>query len=151
VLLAELAKRDPRAVINAINDERLRFMRSLKIYPTYAHGWTTRVAEVRAYSLQLASDTAPSLPVPKPEVQTAAKAQVTPPAGLKKAIAAGGAIATSSPTTQPDWVAAHPGELALIVGAGVVITGAALWGVHAWHKLQQEAATAGLVPVPVAA
>src|SRR6185503_4511843 len=40
-------------LINAINDERMAFLRSLKTFPTFGKGWTARVARVRAHSLEL--------------------------------------------------------------------------------------------------
>jgi len=40
-------------LINAINDERMDFLRSLKTFPTFGKGWTARVARVRAHSLEL--------------------------------------------------------------------------------------------------
>lgn len=41
-------------LINAINDERMAFLRSLSTFPTFGKGWTRRVAGVRAHSLELA-------------------------------------------------------------------------------------------------
>lgn len=41
---------DPAALIDRYCDRRLAFMRRLKHWPTFAGGWTRRVAEVRAQS-----------------------------------------------------------------------------------------------------
>jgi len=42
-------------LINAINDERLAFLKSLRTWPTFGKGWGPRVDRVRAYSLKLNS------------------------------------------------------------------------------------------------
>src|ERR1043165_7272468 len=44
VLLAAVAKRDPKALINAINEQRLRFLQSLHTWPHFGKGWGTRGA-----------------------------------------------------------------------------------------------------------
>lgn len=40
-------------LINAINDERMSFLKSLRTWPTFGKGWGPRVDRVRAYSLKL--------------------------------------------------------------------------------------------------
>jgi lysozyme family protein len=47
----------PVDLINAINDERLAYMKSLKTWPHFGAGWGTRVARVRADSIKLATGT----------------------------------------------------------------------------------------------
>jgi lysozyme family protein len=42
-------------LIGAICDERLRFLQSLKTWSVFGKGWSARVAEVKAFSLQLAA------------------------------------------------------------------------------------------------
>jgi len=46
---------DAKAVIAAICDERLRFLRSLKTWDVFGKGWGRRVAEVRAAALAMAA------------------------------------------------------------------------------------------------
>ena len=53
-VLRAVAKRDAKAIIVAINDERLRFLKGLKTWPVFGAGWGRRVSEVKAFSLQLA-------------------------------------------------------------------------------------------------
>ena len=48
-VLRTVARRDPKALVTAINDERLRFLKSLKTWPVFGKGWGRRVAEVRAF------------------------------------------------------------------------------------------------------
>lgn len=57
--------KDPVKLINAICDERMAFLRKLKIWPTYANGWTRRVTEVREHSVELAKQDAVAMK-PKP-------------------------------------------------------------------------------------
>lgn len=45
------ATADPKALVNALCDQRLGFLRSLKSFPTFGRGWTSRVANVRAEAL----------------------------------------------------------------------------------------------------
>lgn len=41
------------ATITKLNDSRLAFLKSLKTWPTFGHGWGTRVAGIKAKSLQM--------------------------------------------------------------------------------------------------
>jgi lysozyme family protein len=54
---------DPVHCINAICDERMAFLRSLRIFATFGKGWTARVSSVRTKSVQLAHQPAVSAPV----------------------------------------------------------------------------------------
>jgi lysozyme family protein len=47
----------PIDLINAINDERLAFLKSLRTWATFGGGWGPRVARVRADSIKLATGT----------------------------------------------------------------------------------------------
>jgi lysozyme family protein len=159
-VLVAVAKRDPAALIAAINDERLLFLKGLKTWSVFGTGWARRVKEVKAFSLYL-HETAAALPVERTRMQPlitpaesdtdAAKGMVPAPAALKKLIVAGGGGAGGSPLTYWDWAMAHPYETGAIVLAGVVIVGGGLYALNRWHQLQQEAPTPGLVPVPLAA
>lgn len=46
-------------LINQICDERLKFLQSLHTWPHFGKGWGTRVAHVRALSIQMAKAAAP--------------------------------------------------------------------------------------------
>lgn len=48
---------DPVKRINAICDERMAFLRSLRTFPVFGKGWTNRVAGVRKNSIKLATST----------------------------------------------------------------------------------------------
>jgi lysozyme family protein len=157
-VLAALAKRDPKAVIIAINDERLRFLQSLRTWPVFGRGWGARVAEVKTFSLQLAASGSAALPVPAPDIQQAGKGVVPLHPALKTAVENKKILAqTSAPISAGggfaawDWIKVHPAEaaaLGIVIVGGVAIAG---YAIERWHKSQQEAATPGMVPVPVAA
>jgi lysozyme family protein len=53
VTLAAAQKADPRKIIKAICDERLAFMKKLKVWPTFKNGWTRRVSETRETALAM--------------------------------------------------------------------------------------------------
>lgn len=144
-------QRKPDLVIDAICDERLHFLQSLKIWPIYKNGWTTRVSEVRQYSHQLAKAGASG---PRPtlimsEVDSA-KGSIAAPSTAKNAVGIGGAgslaVAGGGFT---NWISGHPTQAALIAAGAAIIIGGAIYLINENHRKQQEAATEGLVPVPV--
>jgi lysozyme family protein len=150
-VLAAVEKRDAKAIIIAVNDERLRFLKSLKTWPTFGAGWSRRVAEVKAFSLHLADHPiAREAPASRPLPTEAAPAKgVVPPPRIAK-----NAITRGVPTGGAaggfafwDWVAGHPFESATIglVGAGAI--GGAVYALNRWHQAQQEAPTPDLIPV----
>lgn len=131
-VLAALAKRDAAKVIVAIFDERLRFLRSLKTWGVFGKGWSTRVAELKAYALQLAAGaphetTAPTPAAGKGFVPTAKAAQQSSAGAV---IAAGAAAAQ-----QAHQSGASGGAVAVIVVAAI----AAAIGAYAfWHWRAQR-------------
>jgi lysozyme family protein len=150
-VLNAVARRDAKVIIVAINDERLRFLKSLKTWPVFGAGWGRRVAEVKAFSLHLADHpiAAPApMPHPMPTESAPAKGIIPPPKAVKglitKGVPAGGAAGGLGFW---DWVAAHPYEAAgiAVVGAGAI--GGAVYALNRWHQAQQEAPTPGLIPV----
>jgi len=54
--LAAARKKDPVRLINDICDERMAFLRKLRIWPTFKGGWTKRVSHVRINSVALAQN-----------------------------------------------------------------------------------------------
>lgn len=51
VTLAAVARRDPRALVEALCDQRLNFLQRLTTFATFGRGWTNRVADIRATAL----------------------------------------------------------------------------------------------------
>lgn len=119
-VLAALAKRDSKAVINALNDERIAFLQHLAIWPTYRTGWTIRVREVRAFSLELAAGAAYA---PSPTLipsETMGKGKLPEPTVAKQVNTGGGAVATTGLAALANWFGAHPGAVVAIVACAVV-------------------------------
>src|SRR5581483_6567747 len=54
-LLAALKAREAKAIINAVCDERLRFLKGLSTWSTFGPGWSRRVAEVRGAAVAMAA------------------------------------------------------------------------------------------------
>ncbi len=49
---------DPKVLIAAICDERLRFLKALKTWPVFGVGWGRRAADVKSTALKMAADAA---------------------------------------------------------------------------------------------
>lgn len=52
-VLAAVAKKDPKDLIEEITQERLKFLKSLKTWKYFGKGWNNRVIKVRALALQM--------------------------------------------------------------------------------------------------
>ncbi|MDE2284700.1 MAG: glycoside hydrolase family 108 protein [Hyphomicrobiales bacterium] len=140
-VLRAVAKRDPKGLVTAINDERLAFLKRLKTWPVFGKGWGARVAAVKSASLRLAAQQAPSPSIVPDASPVPGKGVVPAPAAAKKLIVGGGSAApVAAGGSFANWVIAHPWESAAL-GCGVVlIVGGALYALHRWHQRRQEAA-----------
>lgn len=150
-VIAAVKKRDPRALIEAIKSERLAFLKSLSTWPKYENGWTTRVDEVEAFSLQLAAGVAaPTIPItPAATNAPQGKGQVPEPTGSKTGgagavVVAGGTAAA----THLDWVTSHPLDVAIIGVGLLVLAYVVVKMIGAVHHTNQETPmpSAGVVP-----
>lgn len=153
-VIAECSKRDPAALINAICDERMQFLESLKIWPTYKGGWTTRVKEVRAFSIQLAAhqQSPVSNPMPTPPPASSApqgKGTVNPPP--KKVVINSAGTAVTALGGFAHWIGAHPAITSIIFVVGAVAIFVAINMMEEAFKAKQVAPTTGITPVPVKA
>lgn len=150
-VLDAVAKRDVNVLIEAMNKERLAFLKTLKIWPTYKNGWTTRVNGVNSFSHQLANAPAATVAAAPvitaaasvhimPEDKDMAKGQVEPQTAAKNTIKAGVPVATTATGyAWLDWVTAHPGATAIIVVCVGVIVAVAWKALNDAHKAKQEA------------
>jgi lysozyme family protein len=126
LLSMALDKRDPKAVIAAVNAERLKFLQGLKTWPVFGKGWGPRVQSVNAASLHMATVGAP-LPSTLPPVPLSAdevpqgKGEVPKPktAGPVVAGGTGGGAATGHVAWFGDWIMAHPFISLAILVAGI--------------------------------
>jgi lysozyme family protein len=147
-VLKAVAARSPAELVKAINDERIAFLKRLKTWPTFGKGWGRRVAEVRAYSLDLV-DKRPATPMTVPDV-VPGKGQVPKPDLTKPAGGAvGGVVATGAGMW--NWIASHPletGMIAIIVGTLLFFGVRTVLNKRRDHE--QEAAVPDMRPVPPA-
>ncbi len=128
-----------KVLVAAICDERLRFLQSLRTWDVFGKGWGRRVAEVKAYSLALAT----GLPV-KSEAATApaaGKGAVPVAKGAQQgsvgAIAAAGAAAAQQ---------AHASGAGAWMVAAIAVAALALavggWLFWQWRQQRQQVAVA---------
>lgn len=153
-VLAAIARRDASALIVAVNDERLRFLQSLKTWPVFGKGWGSRVARVKSCSLALASRTAlddASARAPLPRVEASAKGHVTPPVSSRQIAQVGGGLAAAL-AAAGHWLAAHPLVTGGIVVGLIVVIGGVAYALtrrqRATFAARQEAPTPGAIYVP---
>ncbi len=142
-VLRAVARRDPKALVTAINDERLAFLKRLRTWPVFGRGWGRRVAEVRSVSLRMANERRPA-PAPVAEAAPApGKGEVPAPTAARNVIVGTGATAPVAATGGFwDWIVAHPWETAAIACGIVIAIGGAVYALHRWQRSRQEA------PVP---
>ena len=96
-VLAALGKRDAKAIVAAVCDERLRFLQRLSTWPVFGRGWGARVAEVKAYALKLAAGATAAAPTP---AATSAGKGVVPVARGAQQGSAGAVIAAGAAAAQ---------------------------------------------------
>lgn len=153
-VIAALKKSEPTKVIVSINDERLQFLKSLRTWSAFGVGWGRRVAEVKAFSLELARNHGtrnsgsgtPASKVPNLE-PASGKGHIAHPrqpvglAGAGAVVLAGGGTLAHIVAGTPVWVAL------LAVAVGIAVVGLFVWRVITRHQAAQEAPVAGVVPV----
>ncbi len=144
-VIAALGKRDPKAVITAINDERLAFLKSLKTWPVFGAGWARRVEEVRAFSLGLAGADAHAL-TGSPARSAAGKGAVHAASSKTTAVRAG-VVAAAASAGFGHWLGAHPLIITALAVGGVMLAATVLHLVSRHRQSQQEASPPGMVPV----
>lgn len=126
---------DPVKYIDAVCDERLRFMHAIKggaMWAQFGHGWGTRVADLRAYSIHAAAGTVPGTApdlskVVTPKATNVGKSAVVPTAG----------------TAVPTGVGLHLSGFHwgyVIAGVAVVAVGGVLY--EAYHEIKANQANA---------
>jgi lysozyme family protein len=132
-VIAAAAAADAKALIVAICDERLRFLQSLRTWGVFGKGWGARVAEVKAYALQLASGAI--APAAAPRAATAGKGVVPMAKGAQQSSAGAIAAAGATAAQQAHQNGADP---ALIAGLVIVTAIIAIVAWRFWHWRQQR-------------
>jgi len=138
--MAQVRRRESRALIQSVCDERLRFLQGLKTWPVFGKGWSKRVGEVRNAALALADRSAGRAPLRETPVTPAQGKGVVPVNDAARgstvggALASGGIAAQQSAVNGADWLV-----IAIIVLATLALAGGAFvfWRWH--HKRRQEA------------
>ncbi len=125
---------DAQALIVAICDERLRFLRSLRTWNVFGRGWGARVAEVKAFSLQLAAGTAPRVAAGNAKAEQAGKGVVPLRKGARQGSAGAIAAAGVAAAAQAHQSGAGAGTVVLIVAAALAV---ALAAYAFWFRRQQ--------------
>ena len=134
VVIAAARAIDPKILIVAICDERLRFLQSLKTWPAFGVGWSRRVAEVKSAALAMAENSsAPAVSrasVPGRAVVPTAKGTRHASAG---AIAVAGAVAAQ----QAHQSGMRPIALAAIAIATTMLAAGA-WLFWCWRQRRRQ-------------
>lgn len=141
--LARANASDARKLIQAICDERMRFLKGLKTWSVFGAGWSRRVGEVRAAALAMADRAGGRAPIrpEAPVTPTPGKGAVPMNESARKG-AAGGAIATGTVTAQQatqngaGWIV-----IALIAVAAIAIA-AGVWAFWRWRQKRRQEAPA---------
>jgi lysozyme family protein len=132
-VLDAVARRDPRTLIAAICDERLRFLMSLKTWPVFGKGWGRRVREVRAAALAMASGS----PVARGDTNECApgKGKVLVNGAAQTATAGGACAAGTAAAAHSNdlWIAVAILVLTIVLAIG----GWLFW--RWWQRRRQEA------------
>ena len=135
--LTQVRACEPVALINAICDERLRFLQGLRTWPVFGAGWARRVGNVRATALAMVANTA----TPDRSARSTGKG-VAPLNDRARNSTAGGAIAGGGLVAQQaaeggaHWIA-----VAAIVVAAIAIT-IGLVAFWRWLRRRQQDAPA---------
>ena len=122
---------DAKVLIDAICDERLRFLRALKTWPAFGNGWSRRVAEVRSLALAMVIGTAPMTiaptQMPGPRIAPIAKSTHVGSAGT---VIVAAAIGTQQ--------AYQSGSRPLLLAAIGALICAAAWLYWRWSSWRQQ-------------
>jgi lysozyme family protein len=129
-VIAAARRREAKALIGAICDERLAFLQGLRTWPVFGKGWGRRVQEVRAAALAMAGRTGhpadhvggdpgagdkPARLAPKPKLDAPGKGRKPPvPAAGKIGI---GAALVAAVGAVAQWAGDHP----VLTGGAVVV------------------------------
>ncbi len=141
-VVAAAIQADAAELVAAICDERLRFLRSLRTWSVFGKGWGRRVAEVKAFSLSLATGT-PAAKAAKTTKKTKGAGASTGKAVVPVAKAAqrgsSGAIAAVGIATAHQ---AHQSGSSVTAVATIVIAAVALtivvWLLWHWRQAKRQ-------------
>lgn len=142
ITLAATAKRNPVDLVNAICDERLRFLKGLSTWSIFGRGWGRRVAEVRTAAQAMARK---QLPQSEPAGATVAKGEVKP-STAGKVVAPTAAAAVGAGYGLWDHIVAHP----FLAGGGFVVLAGLAFAGEMYLTRDKTAEVPQMDPVPEA-
>lgn len=145
-VIAAATARDSAALVNALCDERLRFLKSLRTWPVFGKGWGRRVAEVRAGALAMARGAAASVPI----ASAGGKGAVPVAQPVRQVLAPLAAAGSAAALTDPAAITAHPIEVTVLVLAALVIAAALIVLLRRRFANRQQQPMQGTTPVPAA-
>ena len=132
--------RDPKQIVDAICDERLRFLKRLRTWPVFGKGWGRRVKEVRAVSLSMIAKAPQDTTMSTQPVSSPApgRAEVAVPKAAQAGSAGAVVVAGATAVQRAQAAGMAPAEIATIaIFAVAAAVGAyAFW--HWWQKREQE-------------
>lgn len=120
-------RRDASAVVQAICDERLAFLKQLKTWPIFGAGWSRRVAEVKALALAMASRTA------SPADDAAQDPRPSYAGTARKSAAAAVVIAAAGAAQQAYHSGVRIAAIVFILASAVLVLG----GWLAWRRIKR--------------
>lgn len=127
--------RDQVDLVNAICDERLRFLQRLRTWPVFGKGWGSRVVDVRAFAGALAKGQPPITGIPP---ESPGKGEHPKPPGGGTVGPAGGGIGAALAAISA-WMDAHPAlTVVIIVGAIAGTAALVVYLRNRWQTKQEE-------------
>jgi lysozyme family protein len=137
--LSAIRAQDAGAVIVALCDERLAFLKRLKTWPVFGVGWSRRVADVKSAALAMAAGGVAPAKSQGPEVQQAGKA-VVPVNKAAQRTAAGGAVAGGAAAAQQAHHAGAAPMVVVMILAGAVLLAIGAWLFWRWRQKRRQQA-----------
>lgn len=133
-VIAAVNKRDPAAIIKAMNDERLRFLKGLKTWKYFGNGWGRRVKEVNAAALAMAAKkSAANSPLSGMVAGKPGEGVMSP---IKRAVGLGTVSLGAMMTAFYDWAVANPILAAFVFE---LIIGSIVFAVYYFHDKKKPA------------
>ncbi|MEJ0076024.1 MAG: glycosyl hydrolase 108 family protein [Alphaproteobacteria bacterium] len=140
--MAAARKREARALIQAICDERLRFLQGLKTWAVFGKGWTRRVGEVRLAALALADKAAGRAPLRDTSTTPAQGKGVVPINDAARRGATGGALASGGIAAQQSAAGGADWLVIVVIVLAAVAIAAGAWAFWQWQQKRRQDAPA---------
>jgi lysozyme family protein len=144
-VLAAVAKRDPRALSDAIWDERLAFLQRLSTWPRFGRGWGDRCRRGKRASQSMTA-IKNATEMPPPPIGAPGKGHIPPPA--TKTIGQAGAATAVVSGGFMHWIGSHPFVSVTIFFFVVIAVVVIVEEFRLRHERAQMEPMPGTKPVP---